>query len=144
MSTHCTLNAVVDEVEGDADRAVVTSLLMNLGDDSPPSVVSLFFITQQLTRVDPAGRSNVARCDLEPKKHLHAEEMAHVLDMGRRRAANSDMKAIAPLQLAGRASRDCRRAGREATDGPFQICLQQVSVQPRSKSTSSVTLEIPT
>jgi hypothetical protein len=52
MSTHCTLNAVVDEVEGDADRAVVTSLQMNLGDDSPPSVVSLSFITQQLTRVD--------------------------------------------------------------------------------------------
>jgi hypothetical protein len=45
MSTRCTLNAVVDDVEGDADRAVVTSLLMILGDDSPPSVVSLSFIT---------------------------------------------------------------------------------------------------
>jgi ketosteroid isomerase-like protein len=52
MRTHCTLNAVVDEVEGDTDRAVVTSLLMIVRNDPPPSVASLSFITQQLTRVD--------------------------------------------------------------------------------------------
>jgi ketosteroid isomerase-like protein len=38
MSTHCTMNAVVDEVDGDTDRAIVTSLLMILRNESPPSV----------------------------------------------------------------------------------------------------------
>ena len=51
MSTHCTMNAVVDEVDGDTDRAIVTSLLMILRNESPPSVASLSFITQHLTRV---------------------------------------------------------------------------------------------
>jgi hypothetical protein len=32
------MNAVVDEVDGDTDRAIVTSLLMILRNESPPSV----------------------------------------------------------------------------------------------------------
>jgi ketosteroid isomerase-like protein len=51
-STHCTLNAIVNGVEGDPDRAVVTSQLMILGNESPVSVASLSFITQDLVRMD--------------------------------------------------------------------------------------------
>jgi ketosteroid isomerase-like protein len=51
-STHSTLNAVIDEVDDDSDRAIVTSQLMILRTGSPPSVVSLSFITQHLRRVD--------------------------------------------------------------------------------------------
>jgi hypothetical protein len=51
-STHCTLNAVVDGVEGNQDRAIVTSLLIILHNESPVSVASLSFISQHLVRVD--------------------------------------------------------------------------------------------
>jgi hypothetical protein len=50
VSTHCSLNAVVDGVEGDPDGAVVTSLLMILRNDMPVSIASLSFITQHLVR----------------------------------------------------------------------------------------------
>jgi hypothetical protein len=52
QSTHCTLNTVVDGMDGDPDRAVATSLLLILRNESPVSVASLSFITQQLVRVD--------------------------------------------------------------------------------------------
>jgi ketosteroid isomerase-like protein len=52
LSTHVTLNAVVDDVEGHPDRAIVTSLLLILRNNSPASVISLSFITQYLIRVD--------------------------------------------------------------------------------------------
>lgn len=51
-STHCTLTAVVDAVDGDSDRAIVTSHLIVLGNDSPVSIASLSFITQQLVRIE--------------------------------------------------------------------------------------------
>lgn len=51
-STHCTLNAVVDGVDGEPDRAVVTSQLMILRNESSASIASLSFITQHLVRVD--------------------------------------------------------------------------------------------
>jgi ketosteroid isomerase-like protein len=50
-STHITVNAVVDDVEGDPDRAVVTSLLLILRNE-PVSILSLSPITQYLVRVD--------------------------------------------------------------------------------------------
>jgi ketosteroid isomerase-like protein len=51
VSTHATLNAVVDGVDGDPDRAVVTSQLMILRSESPVSIASLSFIAQHLVRV---------------------------------------------------------------------------------------------
>jgi ketosteroid isomerase-like protein len=51
MSTHVTLNAVVNEVNGDPDRAVVKSQLMILRNESRVSIASLSFITQHLVRV---------------------------------------------------------------------------------------------
>ncbi len=53
VSTHVTLNAVVEGVEGSPDRAVVTSRLMILRNESPVSIASLSFITQHLVRVGP-------------------------------------------------------------------------------------------
>jgi ketosteroid isomerase-like protein len=52
MSTHVTLNAVVDGVEGHPDRAIVTSLLLILRNTPPASISSLSFITQYFLRVD--------------------------------------------------------------------------------------------
>jgi ketosteroid isomerase-like protein len=50
-STHITVNAVVDGVEGDPDRAIVTSLLLILRNE-PVSILSLSPITQYLVRVN--------------------------------------------------------------------------------------------
>ncbi len=52
MSTHCTLNIVVDGVGGEPDCAIATSLLLILRNESPVSVASLSFISQHLIRVD--------------------------------------------------------------------------------------------
>jgi hypothetical protein len=49
-STHVTVNAVVDGVESDPDRALVTSVLLILRNETM-SVLSLSFITQHLVRV---------------------------------------------------------------------------------------------
>ena len=51
MSTHVTLNAVVDGLDHDPNRTVVTSQLMILRNESPVSIASLSFITQHLVRV---------------------------------------------------------------------------------------------
>jgi ketosteroid isomerase-like protein len=51
MSTHCSLNAVVEGVEGDPDGAIVTSLLMILrNNETPVAIANLSFITQHLVR----------------------------------------------------------------------------------------------
>lgn len=50
MTTHCTLNAIVHPVDGDPDRARVTSQLMVLRNESPVSVASLSCISQHLVR----------------------------------------------------------------------------------------------
>lgn len=52
QSIHATVNAVVDGVEGDPHRAVATSLLMIIRNESPDSISSLSFITQHLIKVD--------------------------------------------------------------------------------------------
>ena len=49
LSTHVTVNAVVD---GDRDRAIVTSVLLILRNE-PVSILSLSSITQHLVRVGP-------------------------------------------------------------------------------------------
>ncbi len=52
VSTHVTLNAVVNGVEGRPDRAIVTSLLLILRNNSPASITSVSFNTQHLIRVE--------------------------------------------------------------------------------------------
>jgi hypothetical protein len=52
MSTHITLNAVVDGVEAHPDRAIATSLLMILRNESPVSIANLSCIIQRLVKVD--------------------------------------------------------------------------------------------
>ena len=47
MSTHCSLNAVVGEMDARADGAVVKSQLMVLRNEMPVSIASLSFITQR-------------------------------------------------------------------------------------------------
>lgn len=59
MSTHVTLNAVVDGVEDDPDRAIVTSMLLILRNDSPASITNISFIMQYLIRMD--SRSLIER-----------------------------------------------------------------------------------
>jgi hypothetical protein len=51
-STHATLNVVVEAVEGQPDRAVSTSLLMILRNESPVSIASVSSIIQHLVKVD--------------------------------------------------------------------------------------------
>jgi ketosteroid isomerase-like protein len=50
-SVHLTLNAVVDPVDGSADRAAATSILLILRDESPTSIHSVSSIVQHLVRV---------------------------------------------------------------------------------------------
>jgi ketosteroid isomerase-like protein len=50
-SAHLTLNPVVDVVDGDDDRAVVTSMLLIIGAASPVSAVSAWVIVQRVARV---------------------------------------------------------------------------------------------
>jgi ketosteroid isomerase-like protein len=53
-TAHLTLNAVVDPVDGQPDRAVTTSVLLIVIDGSPPSIRSVSAIEQQLVRVGTA------------------------------------------------------------------------------------------
>jgi hypothetical protein len=46
------LNAIVDAVDDDSDRAIVTSNLIVVGNDSPVTIASVSFITQQLVRIE--------------------------------------------------------------------------------------------
>jgi ketosteroid isomerase-like protein len=54
MSAHLTLNAVVEGVEDQPDRAVATSALLIVVDGSPPSIRSVSAIRQQLVKVGTA------------------------------------------------------------------------------------------
>jgi ketosteroid isomerase-like protein len=51
MSTHVTLNTVVSGVEHHPDRAIATSQLKILRNESPVSIQNLSFITQHLVKV---------------------------------------------------------------------------------------------
>jgi SnoaL-like domain len=50
-SVHLTLNAVVDPVDGRADRAIATSILLILSGESPTVIHSVSTIVQRLVRV---------------------------------------------------------------------------------------------
>ncbi len=51
MTTHCTMNAVINRIDDDTNRAVVRSQLMILRNESPVTIASLSFITQHLVRM---------------------------------------------------------------------------------------------
>ena len=51
MTTHCTMNAVINRIDDDTNRAVVRSQLMILRNESPVTIASLCFITQHLVRM---------------------------------------------------------------------------------------------
>jgi hypothetical protein len=51
-STHATLNVVIEAMEGQPDRAITTSLLMILRNESAVSIASVSSIIQHLVKVD--------------------------------------------------------------------------------------------
>jgi ketosteroid isomerase-like protein len=55
-SVHLTLNAVVDPVAGQPDRAVATSVLVILSGEAPMSVHNVSTIIQHLVKVGPNWR----------------------------------------------------------------------------------------
>lgn len=52
ISTHVSLNVVIEGVEGQPNRAIATSLLMILRNESPVSIASVSSINQHLVKLD--------------------------------------------------------------------------------------------
>ncbi len=72
-SVHLTLNAVVDPVDGQPDRAVATSVLLIVLEGSPPSMHSVAVIVQRLVKVGPSWlieRRSVHSVDGDPDSAL--------------------------------------------------------------------------
>jgi hypothetical protein len=60
VSAHVTLNAVVDDVEGYPNRAIVSSLLLILRNKSRANITSLTFITQHLVDQPPVSIASIS------------------------------------------------------------------------------------